>query len=249
MNIYMDLSVLLLGSMGLTSLFFAKTILNIEIKKISYLFIFIINSIFILLIYTLSFISLIIIVFINGIYIKIIFKDKYKSAFILFFFCYFGLEIVLYLFSNGLTFKNYLIVITKPRGILYALIVPIFFLALICATIFVDKVYRLGNYKVNAIIQKNDKKALFNAYFDTGNTLKYDGVPVVFCIEENWILDKEELIDIEVSTINGNSILKGVKALLRIIDSKESYFVYVAFVSSMNSFHGCELLLNAYLSI
>ena len=78
MNIYMDLSVLLLGSMGLTSLFFAKTILNIEIKKISYLFIFIINSIFILLIYTLSFISLIIIVFINGIYIKIIFKDKYN---------------------------------------------------------------------------------------------------------------------------------------------------------------------------
>ena len=217
MNIYMDLSVLLLGSMGLTSLFFAKTILNIEIKKISYLFIFIINSIFILLIYTLSFISLIIIVFINGIYIKIIFKDKYKSAFILFFFCYFGLEIVLYLFSNGLTFKNYLIVITKPRGILYALIVPIFFLALICATIFVDKVYRLGNYKVNAIMQKNDKK--------------------------------DELIEIEVSTINGNSILKGVKALLRIIDSKESYFVYVAFVSSMNSFHGCELLLNAYLSI
>ena len=35
MNIYMDLSVLLLGSMGLTSLFFAKTILNIEINKLN----------------------------------------------------------------------------------------------------------------------------------------------------------------------------------------------------------------------
>lgn len=249
MNIYIDLTVLLLGSIGLTSLFFVKTLLNVEIKKISYLFIFIINSILILLIYTLSFISLVLIILFNGIYIKIIFKNKWKCSLALFFFCYFAIELVLSLFSQGLTIKNYLLVITKPIGILYALMVPIFLASLILSTLFVDKVYRLGNYKVNAIVQKNDKKAVFNAYFDTGNTLKYDGVPVVFCIEDHWILDKDGITEIEISTINGNSKVKGVNALLRIIDSQDSYFVYVAFVPNINSFHGCELLLNAYLSV
>lgn len=249
MNIYIDLSFLLLGSISLSSLYFARTLLNVEIKKISYLFIFILNAIFILFIYLYSIISLILIVILNGIYIKFIFKNKWKGALVLFFFCYFCEELILYFFGKGLSFKNYLIIITKPIGILYSLIVPLFSICLLLSTLFVDKVYRLGNYKVNAIVSKNDKKAVFNAYFDTGNTLKYEGVPVIFCIEDNWILDKDGLVEIEISTINGNSKVKGVNALVRIIDSDESYFVYVAFVPYISSFHGCEMLLNAYLSI
>ena len=53
--------------------------------------------------------------------------------------------------------------------------------------------------------------------------------------------------EIEVETVNGIEINIGYNALISVEDKDEEFFVYVVLVDDINSFHGCEILLNAYL--
>ena len=125
---------------------------------------------------------------------------------------------------------------------------PLFNLILLLVSRGVDSIYRLGNYKVDAIICVEGKKAKFRCYFDTGNTLKYQGIPVIFCLKRSWPFTYINKMDvINVSTVSGNKEMEATKALITFDEQKLSILVYVALIDQEESFNGCECLLNAYL--
>ena len=111
----------------------------------------------------------------------------------------------------------------------------------------VDSLFHLHVYKTTCVLTKEDKKFAFKAFYDSGNTLKYDNVPVVFCVKKLWNFSLESPVEIEANGINGSKKYQGYEALLSFGEKDENFFVYVVLLDDVNSFHGCEMLLNAYL--
>lgn len=137
--------------------------------------------------------------------------------------------------------------ITEPIGTLSYFVLIILVISIFLATKFVDYTYRLSSYKTSCFIEYLNKKVYASAYFDSGNTLKYLGVPVVFASLSNFPFEIKEYEDIEVSTINGNKTYKAIPCLLSLEAKKESIYIYLALMEEERTFHGCEVLLNAYL--
>ena len=115
--------------------------------------------------------------------------------------------------------------------------------------------YKIPNIK--ALLQNNVKvmnkymnDVALNtfSYFDTGNTLKCDGIPVIFCLKRTWPFSFINTTNkVNVNTVNGSSEMELTKALITFDDKKISIVVYVALLDQDESFNGCECLLNAYL--
>ena len=127
--------------------------------------------------------------------------------------------------------------------------IPISFLILKIVTYLVDKMYHLGNYSLNLILNFEGKHAKVKGYYDTGNTLKYKGLPVIFFKRSAFPFELPKKYEtIEYQTISGFNSTKLYLASVILNDQKES-LVYVALVGNENSFNGCECLLNVYLGV
>ncbi|MDD6301721.1 MAG: hypothetical protein PUA56_00200 [Bacillales bacterium] len=171
-------------------------------------------------------------------------KKKLFKCFLLYMFCYCFLCFILSRISSYIKVIYMVPVITSPRGLLGVLFEPFLFIGIYVSTIFVDYVYRLHNYKTYCYIQTNGKKVSYSGYFDTGNTSKHLGYPIIFINQKNWKISNKETI--EISSINGTSFYDAEKVLVTLEDSKESMICYLALVNN-NQFHDCDVLLNAYL--
>lgn len=247
MNVYFDLSMVTLFCLSLTQSYFVEIIMVIKIKwKIKFLIAFI-SSLLVLLIHLPS----LLIILISGIIFffisKFFFKENGGKVLALYIISYLLVGISLTLLSKSkVRMYRYILVITTPSSMIYSLFIPLFYVCLYLSMIFVDNIYRLGNYKVDAIISKNNEKYIYKCYFDTGNTLKFKNVPVIFVAKGKWEFSASEEEEILVSTINGETSYYATKALIELDYNSSSYFVYVVEVEE-ESFHGCEILLNAYL--
>lgn len=143
---------------------------------------------------------------------------------------------------------RFIFVVHHPIGMLTLLVIPVFFFILYGVTKAVDALYHLKNYRMDAILFVNREKAKFRCYFDTGNTLKYQGIPVIFCLKDAWPFQTSSNSKKTIfSTLGEESEVELLEALLSYTDQDEKAMVYVALVDRKEDFNGCECLLNAYL--
>ena len=248
MNAYLDLMVISHIIISMVSINFMQIIDCYRLKWRGFLKLIICNFIQIFFIYLVWWLGYVLFFVLNGIIFFLFYKKKFLRPFIEYICCYLFLSLSLSIFSTELTFKNGILIISSPEALLYILFAPLFNLILLLVSRGVDSIYRLGNYKVDAIICVEGKKAKFKCYFDTGNTLKYQGIPVIFCLKRSWPFTYINKMDvINVSTVSGNKEMEATKALITFDEQKLSILVYVALIDQEESFNGCECLLNAYL--
>ena len=247
MDVYLDLSILSLAIEIMVCLLFVEQLTTHRIKRgMKFLFI-ILNIILFFTIYLTFILSIFLFILFNLMLFLINQRDKCLTNFILFILCFTLLNQFVLIVGENISVLHIYLVINDLNGLLSILIFPLFYVGLIISVRIVDSLYHLHKYKTSCFITKKDKKIYFSAYYDSGNTLKYDNVPVIFCLKNKWkFIDNESTI-IEVESVNGKSKYIGYEALLSIEDSDENFFVYVVVLDKIDSFHGCEVLLNAYL--
>ena len=246
MDVYLDLSLLLLLIEIMVCIYGVELLLAYREKRSVKITLVLSNLILFFTIRASLIVSFACFILINMTIFKILSK-KGNSKFLLFTIIFFVINIFFSLISNNIQLLNIYIVINNPLGIIYALLIPLFGIFLYVSTRFVDSLFHLHVFKTTCIISNNNQKIAFKCYYDTGNTLKYENVPVIFCVESSWLFPKENSYMIEVSTISGLSIFEAYKSLVSINSSEDEYFVYVVLLDNINDFHGCEVLLNAYL--
>lgn len=246
MNVYIDLSAVMLLMEIMVCIYGIESLMIRRLKKGVKITLIIVNFIMFFTIY-LSYLTSFIIFFIfNFLVFKLLDNNQIKS-FILFLILFFIINFSLNVLSNDISMKNVYLVVNNPYGILYIILVPLFGLFIYFSTRLVDNLYHLHSFKTQCIVTLNQKRYLINGYYDSGNTLKYNNVPVVFCNQVQMIEEINEYVLIEVKTINGIIKYKGYKALINIDHNQEEFFIYLVVVKNNESFNGCDLLLNAYL--
>lgn len=248
MDLYIDLSILLGVLHGLTCFIAVKTLtLETFHKGLSLLFIFFHGFIFFLL-YLPTFLSYIVYIAFTLFFGVFLFQKHWGRNLLIYYFFYFALALFISSLSSGIVFKNAAILITSKEGLLVSLWIPIFGIFLCISSLFVDKMFHLRNYIAEVVISIGDKTKKMKAYFDTGNTLRYKNAPVVFLGKMGDFFPMEEFQEsIYFQTINGMGKIMAAKGLIHIEGKKDSFFVYVAYDKGKEEFHGCDLLLNAYI--
>lgn len=243
----MDLTALLLLIEGMCIVSSIKILTHCEYNKYPLYIYVIMHTLYINLLYLKPIFAFLIFIVFNSLFMLIISKNNKFTNMILYFVFYYGFAFILSTINSGIVFKNSIMLIKSNEGLLISLLIPIFGLVMIISSKVIDKTFHLYNYKTKMYLTIDNKEKLYSCYFDTGNTLKYKDVPVIFLHSDNIEINRKlfsKVIDIE--TINGDEKVYICEGLLRKIDDDESHFVYVG-LSSSSSFEGCELLLNAYL--
>lgn len=246
MDVYMDLSLLYLLIEIMVCIKGIEILLCYRIKRRVKISLIIVNLLMFFTIYLSFFINLIAFLLIN-LLIFLIFNKKWLYDYLIFNILFFMINFLLSFSTSSLAMLHIYIVIKKPLGALYILLIPLFGVFLIVSSKFVDSIFHLHQYKTTCFISKEKRKVYYKAFYDSGNLLKVNDVPVIFILKSVWNFSFEGPKDICVNTINGEKNYVGYGALLSIEDSPSSYFVYVVLMDEENLFHGCEVLLNAYL--
>lgn len=243
----MDLTCLFLLLESVSILTSIKIISHVEYNKYLLYIYVLMHTLYINLLYFKPVFAFIFFIVINTLFMYFISKNNKITNIILYFVFYYGFAFVLSSLSEGIIFKNSLLLIYSKEAILIALLIPIFGILMIISSLIVDKSFHLYNYKTKMYITLDNKERLYSCYFDTGNTLKYKDIPVIFLRNDNIEINKNIFNkEIEIKTLNGEEKVYISEALIRKKDDDENYFVYVG-LSNSSSFEGCEVLLNAYL--
>lgn len=246
MDVYIDLSLVLLSIQIMVCLKGCELLLGYRYKR-GMKFTLILANLMLFFTLYLHFWTCLIGFVLANLILHRVFYPKFLIKALIFFALFFLIDFFLILVGRNVRLLHIYLIVEKPLGVVYALLVPLFGVMLAVATRLVDSLFRLHVFKTTCIITKDEKKYAFQAYFDTGNTLKYDNVPVVFCLKSLWNFSLEQPCEIEVTSVNGTQTCQGYGALINLEGSEEDYYVYVVLVDTVNSFHGCEVLLNAYL--
>lgn len=154
------------------------------------------------------------------------------------------------LISKGIIIKSQMIVINNPPSLLsiFILLIPIIIIYLL--SYLLKKEILIMHYKCLVYLKINNNVYKIKGYLDSGNTLLFNGLPVIF-IKEN-ILINEILTGgekIKYKTLN-NSIREevGYKGELMIKYTFNKVYKKIIFsvVSDDYYFNNCDCLLNAY---
>lgn len=146
------------------------------------------------------------------------------------------------LLIGGCYFYDGLVLISTPFVMLFILIIPIY----ITTIHFIQKgIYNYlkdRKYKIKCKLYIDNKLLKGYGYFDTGNSLKYDDIPVIFS-KGKPINNNGEII--KINGINSsNFTYLAYKAKLSIKDKLVD--VYVVFIGQKHNFFNCCFLLNKY---
>ncbi len=191
--------------------------------------------------------ALLIILVFNILFHYLLDKKNFLTNLIIYNFFYYILSFFLSLLNDGLKIYNGVLVLTSKSGLLVSLLIPLFGLLMLFSSLVIDKTFHLHNYQEVIYLTIGTKTMELKGYLDTGNTLLYNNTPVIFITKENNIFNEDEFnIDMNYQTIASGSTTKLAKGLISKKGNKEDYFVYIG-TSTNKSYHGCQLLLNAYL--
>lgn len=147
------------------------------------------------------------------------------------------------LLVGGCFLYDGILLISIPFVSLFVLIIPIYITIIHLAINFIYK--RLKNYKFKVKCKVNLQNDSYKGlgYFDSGNALLYNDIPVIF-IRGKALYNEGEVI-----------IIKGIndyeykylafKGILTIKNIEKK--VYVVFVKKTMDFYNCDFLLNKYL--
>lgn len=107
---------------------------------------------------------------------------------------------------------------------LFVYVLAVFFTAFLCYSVvfYVKQTRKVAPYLTKAIVTLNGKKVSVSAFYDSGNTLTYNGAPVCFVTKkfngftdyfaEQTLLGKAQKI--EVTTVVGSQSVTAVKAVV-----------------------------------
>lgn len=246
MDVYLDLSLLFLLIEIMVCIYGVELLMTYRYKRGMKITLVLVNLILFFTIY-LPFWLCITLFFILNILVFIVFNKKWIYEFCVFIILFFVINFLISLLTSKLKMLHIYLIISSAEGIFYCLLIPLFGLMLVVSSKLVDSLFHLHVYKTTCVLTKEDTKFAFKAFYDSGNTLKYDNVPVVFCLKKSWNFSLDCPVEIEANGIGGTKKYQGYEALLSFGENDENFFVYVVLLDDVNSFHGCEMLLNAYL--
>ncbi len=249
MSVYLDLSFL----SHILLMVFAMTFVNAvdvsRFKTKGKILLIILSLPLVMTLYLSFALALVIMVVTNVIIFILLFKKQFILPLIEYLVAYYFVALFMALVSPYVAFRNLSIAILDIKGYLSMFVVPIAFLLLKIVSMMVDKIYHLGNYALNIVFNFNGAHCFIKGYFDTGNTLKYKGLPVIFFKRSAFpftLPSNYEILEYEtVNGVNNANVYKGSV----IIDGTKESLVYFALVNNELSFNGCECLLNAYLGV
>jgi len=242
MEAYIDLSYIFHMLLCISSVRFTKIIANVKLDRKRTILLEITSSILYLNILLFNSTSN----YLNILYYFIIFFFFYKNKFFIplisFIFSYYSQIAIIRIFTNKIYLYKGVLMIYRPLGFIYILVCPLLLIIVEIITRSIKSFKMLKKYRYNVKLTIKDKTYDTCAYFDSGNTMKFKDLPVVFLTKEM----KEKNITYERLLVEGigkenSEYLKG-KILF---DNKEKdvYFAYV----NKRSFNGCKCLLNVYL--
>ena len=247
MNIYFDLGFVSHLILSFISGYFLNNISVNKLKGRGILKLSLFSSLIIVLVYFEWWLALLIIILLHVLAFFLFFKKKFLEPCFTYLCCYYANAFFMSLFTEKVSVYKFVFIIKEPKGMFVLLLAPLFIVVLNLVTKAVDSIYHLGNYKVDIILSVDNQKARFKSYFDTGNTLKYRGVPVIFCIKDAWPFKTFNIIGkATFKTIENNTEMALTEALIYLKENEKT-LVYVALVDNNKGFNGCECLLNAYL--
>lgn len=236
MNIYVDLSFLIALFNNITAYAFTRKLKSSKTKKISTI-LFLIFSSFSVCFYRCDiwWIPLIYLLILNLFYFCFFIKDILIHLF--FYFCLIGMQM---LFKNHLFINNFLALALDIYALGIVLLININ--SLVLRVIFIKLIRYFKNqkyvYSVDLIFENKHLK--LKAYYDSGNCMTFDSIPVVFIKDENIKTKTLSTIKYQVDKLkDGEIIVKNKRKIRR--------KVKVSKVSSAYDFNGCECLLNALL--
>jgi len=242
MEAYIDISYIFHILLIISSLKFMKIISTYTMNKKKYAF-FAFSSLilyFNVLLYPNSSIYL------NVFYYIFMFFIFYKSKFVLplltFIFAYYSQLALITILTNNIYLYKGVIMIYRPIGFMYILIAPILLVIVHLVTKSIKALMFLKKYRYQVKVIVNNQSYDISAYFDSGNTLKFKDLPVIFLTNEF----KDKNIKYEKILTSGigkqeSDYLKG-----KILFQEQEKDVYCAYVNK-KSFNGCKCLLNVYL--
>lgn len=242
MNAYIDLSYIFHVFLVINSCILSKNISNLKIKMKNILLI----SISSILIYFNVLFAEDRSIYLNTIYyislFYIIYKKKFVVSLISFVFSYYSQVAIIKIFTNTIYLYRGIVMLYTPKSFMYILISPLIILIIGLISKSIKSLRLLKKYRYDVKLVVGDKTVKTNAYFDSGNTVKFKNLPVVFLTNEL----KDKNVCYEKLLIEGigyqNSEYKKGKILFE-EKEKEVYFAYV----NKRSFNGCKCLLNVYL--
>lgn len=242
MNAYLDLSYIFHLLLCISGARFSKTISNTSFSRKKLIFFEITSMSIYLNVLIFSEVSY----YLNILYYLIVFLFLYKKNFFIplisFVFSYYSQIAIIMIFTNGIYLYKGALMIHNPLGFFYVLICPLLLFVVDIITRSIKALVMLKKYKYSVKLNIRGKSYTTNAYFDSGNTLKFKDLPVVFLTEEL----KDKNVNYEKLLIDGigkssSDYLKG--SIIFDNREKEVYFAYV----KKKSFNGCNCLLNVYL--
>ena len=241
MNAYIDLSfIVFLFNYCLSLLYsfiiFDKIKYHIKIIIISIILSiisFIINMFFIpyfFIIFTILYALILGVIKLN--YIKIIIL----SLIIYYFNC------ALLLLIGGCFLYKGALLISTPFVSLFILIQPIYVTIIHIISSFIYKYIKNRNFVFNCNIMIGEKNLKGKGYYDSGNFLLHNDLPVIFVRK---IYDSSDGHLIKIKGINNCELMYIAYDGILIIKNR-NINVYVVFVGEKMSFNGCDFLLNKY---
>lgn len=242
MEAYIDLSYVFHLLLCITTNKFTKIISNISLNR-KKLIILEITSI---LIYINVLVYTSISIYLNTLFLMLLFLIFYKKRFIkplfIFIFSYYSQISVIRVFTNSIYLYKSIIMIYDPVAFLYILICPLLLIIVEIITRSVNALILLRKYRYNVKLIIENKTYETEAYFDSGNTLKFKDLPVVFLTNE--LKDKNVSYERILIEGIGKQTSEYLKGKIWFEDKeKDVYFAYV----KKRSFNGCKCLLNVYL--
>lgn len=242
MNAYIDISFIFHIILVLFSNRFVKIFTNKTIGKIKLIFLIVTSIIIYFNILLFANFSL----YLNTFYYIFIFIVLYRTKFITpllsYIFSYYSLVSIIRIFTNAVYFYKGVVLIAVPYAFFYILFVPLITLIIELIIKSIKAIRMLKKYRYNVKVMVGDNTYLINAYFDSGNTLKFKNLPVIFLVDE-LKNKKETYSEMYISGI-GKETGEYKKGKI-LFDNKEKD-VYCAYVKK-KSFNGCKCLLNVYL--
>lgn len=241
MEAYIDISYIFHLFLSFSTMKFVKMLSNIVLDKKKQIIIYITSIILYLnvllfkeCIYPNIFYYIIIFFF--------IFKKNFIKPLFIYLFAYYSQISIIRLFTYKIFLYKGIVMIYIPSGFFYVFLLPLLFVIIWLIAKSVKSLIFLKKYRYNVTVMINEKVYKLSAYFDSGNTMKFNDIPVIFLTEEF----KERNIKYNKLLIKGVGEENGEYLKGTILFENRVKEVYCAYLNK-RSFNGCKCLLNVYL--